>query len=51
MCFMKPKYPYKCHFDLRRGKKEGEGGGGGGGGGVVGVLYCTHISTFMYIDI
>ena len=45
MCFMKPKYPYKCHFDLRRGKEEGEGGG------KVGVLYCTHISTFMYIDI
>ena len=44
---MKPKYPYKCHFDLRRGKEEGEGGGGG----KVGVLYCTHISTFMYIDI
>ena len=44
MCFMKPKYPYKCHFDLRRGKEEGEGG-------KVGVLYCTHISTFMYIDI
>lgn len=22
-----------------------------GGGGEVGVLYCTHISTFMYIDI
>ena len=46
MCFMKPKYPYKCHFDLRRSKEEGEGGGG-----KVGVLYCTHISTFMYIDI
>ena len=45
---MKPKYPYKCHFDLRRGKEEGEVGGGGG---KVGVLYCTHISTFMYIDI
>ena len=45
MCFMKPKYPYKCHFDLRRGKGEE------GGGGKVGVLYCTHISTFMYIDI
>ena len=46
MCFMKPKYPYKCHFDLRRGRKEGEGGGG-----KVGVLYFTDISTFMYIDI
>ena len=44
MCFMKAKYPYKCHFDLRRGKGEG-------GGGKVGVLYFTHISTFMYIDI
>lgn len=45
---MKANYPYRYHFDPRSGKREGTGRGGGG---EVEVLYSTHISTYMYIDI
>ena len=41
-------YPYKCHFDLRRGKGEGGGGGGEGGGGA--VLYPNqHFHVHWYL--